>query len=187
MPADVPGRQAQARETPEARRRVAATMSYSLADLPLEFRPKKLAATMLLALLIALELVFAAVFVLVAKWPLDAFFTRGLASTLSFLFLVGACVWGIVDIQRKRDRLTIDETGVALELDGARRVWRWPDMARFHLVAAHPRSDSKFVAIEPKGAAAFDAKANLIKTKFGPETNDFLTILRAGKARWGAD
>ena len=104
-------------------------MTYTLADLPLEFRPKKLAPSMVLGLLIVLELAFAVAFEVVAKWPVEAFYTRGLVSTVSFLFLVGACVWGIVDIQRKTDRLTIDDTGVVLELDapgvsGRGRTWR---------------------------------------------------------------
>jgi hypothetical protein len=163
------------------------TMTYTLADLPLEFRPKKMAPSMVLGLLIVLELGFATAFELVAKWPVEAFYTRGLVSTLSFLFLVGACVWGIADIQRKTDHLTIDENGVTLELDGAKRSWAWADMARFHLVTVHARSKLQMIAIEPRGQGLFDARANIIRTRFGPETNAFLGLLRAGKARWGAD
>jgi hypothetical protein len=160
-------------------------MTYSLADLPLEFRPRKLAMTMVFALIIVLELAFAVSFELIAKWPLEAFYTRGLINSLSFLFMVGACVWGIVDVQRKTDRLVIDQTGVELELNGVRRAWAWTEMARFHLVLVHPRSKLHMVAIEPKGQGTFDAKANVIWPRFGPGTDEFLAILRAGKARWG--
>ena len=160
-------------------------MTHSLDNLPLEFRPKKLAPTMVFALIIALELIFAAVFELQAKWPLEAFYTRGLISTLSFLFMIGACVFGIVETQRKTDRLTLDETGVSLEMGGATRAWAWRDMARFHLVLVHARSKLHMVAIEPKAQGMFNAKANVIWPRFGPGTDEFLALLRAGKARWG--
>ncbi len=160
-------------------------MTHSLDNLPLEFRPKKLAPTMVFALIIALELIFAVFFELQAKWPLEAFFTRGLISTLSFLFMIGVCVFGIVETQRKTDRLTLDETGVSLEMGGATRAWAWKDMARFHLVLVHARSKLHMVAIETKGQGVFDAKANVIWPRFGPGTDEFLALLRTGKARWG--
>ncbi len=160
-------------------------MTHSLDDLPLEFRPKKLAPTMVFALIIALELMFAVGFEIQAKWPPEAFYTKGLISTLSFLFMVGACVFGIVETQRKTDRLTLDRNGVVLEMNGATRAWAWKDMARFHLVLVHARSKLHMVAIEPKGQGVFDAKANVIWPRFGPGTDEFLALLRAGKARWG--
>ena len=43
-------------------------------------------------------------------------------------------------------------------------------MARFHLVMVHARTKLQMIAIEPRGQGAFDAKANVIRTKFGPET-----------------
>ena len=162
-------------------------MPYTLADLPLEFRPKKLATTMVFALIIGLELIFAVVFEVVAKWPLEAFYTRGLISTLSFLFMVGACVWGIVEVQRLKDRLAIDETGVVVDLNGVERRYRWTDMARFHVVLVHARSKLHMVAIERKGDTGFDARANVIWPRFGPSPEEFLSLLRAGKARWGAN
>lgn len=160
-------------------------MPPSLADLPLEFRPKKGATIGVLVLLIALEVVFAAAFEIQAKWPLAAFFTTGLISTLSFLFLVGAAVFGIVQAVNSRDHLLIDETGVSLRQNGVERRWPWRDMARFHLVLVHRRSKLHMVAIEPKGDAAFNAKANVIWPRFGPNTDEFLALLRAGKAKWG--
>ncbi len=163
-------------------------MSYSLADIPLEFRPKKLAPTMVFALIILLELGFAAGFLIVGKWPVQTLLTTGLPTTLSFLFMIGVCVWGIVQAQTRKDQLTIDETGVRLHLNGVDRAWRWTEMARFHLVLVHARSKMHMVAIEPKGqGAVFDAKANVIWPRFGPSTDDFLALLRAGKAKWGGE
>jgi hypothetical protein len=161
-------------------------MLHSLSDLPLDFRPKKLAPTMVFVMIIFLEAVFAVAFELVAKWPPQAFLTRGLISTLSFLFMIGACVWGIVQVQTRRDRLLIDQTGVIVDLDGVERRYRWTEMARFHLVLVHARSKLHMVAIERWGEASFDPKANIIWPKFGPGTEEFLGLLRAGKARWGA-
>jgi len=160
-------------------------MSYNLDDAPLEFRPKKLAPTMVFALIIVLELIFAVCFELLAKWSVADFLAKGLISTLSFLFMIGACVWGIVDVQRKQDRLLIDDTGVTVSIGGVERRYLWPDMARFHLVMVHARSRLHMVAIEPNGATDFDAKANIIWPRFGPGTEEFLRLLRAGKARWG--
>jgi len=163
-------------------------MPDTLADLPLEYRPRKFAMTMVCVLVIVLEIVFAIGFEISAKWPLEAFFTRGLISTLSFAFMIGASIWGIVEVQRKTDRLTIDQTGVVLDLNGVVRRWAWTDMARFHLVLVHKRSNLHMVAIEPKGqGSAFDAKANVIWPRFGPGTDEFLRLLRAGKARWGGE
>lgn len=160
-------------------------MPHTPADLPLEFRPKKLAPTMVFALIILLEVMFAIGFEMATHWSVEMFLTKGLISTLSFLFMVGACVFGIVQAQRRKDRLVIDETGVLLDLNGVSRTWRWTDMARFHLVLVHARSKLHMVAIEPKGQGAFDARANVIWPRFGPSTDDFIKILRAGKARWG--
>jgi len=161
-------------------------MPPTLADLPLEYRPRKLATTMVFALVILLEIVFAIGFEISAKWPLEAFYTRGLIATLSFLFMVGASLWGIYQVQTKTDHLTIDQTGVELELDGVVRRWAWIDMGRFHLVLVHRRSGLHMVAIEPKGRGGdFDAKANVIWPRFGPGTDELLGLLRAGKARWG--
>jgi hypothetical protein len=162
-------------------------MPYTLADLPLEFRPKRLAPTLVLLLVIGLEIAFAVNFELTAKWPLQTFFARGLTTTLSFLFMVGACVWWIVQIQRKSDRLRIDEDGVFLDLNGVQRSWAWADMARFHLVLVHARAKVQMIAIERKGDVDFDARANVIWPRFGPETKELLALLRAGKARWGVD
>ena len=162
-------------------------MPLTLADLPLEFRPKKTAPTMVFILIIVLEVIFAAGFEIVQRWPLRTFFTTGLISTLSFLFMVGVCIWGIVDAQTKQDRLTIDQEGVLVHLNGVTRQWDWRDMARFHLVLVHARTKLHMVAIEPKGAVAFDAKANVIWPRFGPDTEAFYALLRAGKARWGGD
>ena len=136
-------------------------------------------------LLILLELVFAASFEMQAKWPLSAFFTTGLISTLAFLFMVGVAVFGIAQALRSKDHLYIDDTGVILRLDNVERRWRWRDMARFHLVLVHKRSKLHMVAIEMKGDTGFDAKANVIWPRFGPNTDEFLALLRAGKARWG--
>jgi hypothetical protein len=160
-------------------------MSPSLDDLPLEFRPGKLAPTLVLALVILLELTFAAVFEAVARWPIRMFLGAGLLSTLSFLFMLGACVWGIVRVQRRDDRLVIDESGVVIALGGAERRYRWSEMARFHLVLVHARTKLHMVAIERRGDGAFDARANVIWPRFGPSTDEFLRLLRAGKARWG--
>ena len=160
-------------------------MPYTLSDLPLEFRPKKQGPTVALSVVIVLELMFAVGFEATNHWPVQAFFTKGLISTISFLFIVGVCVFGIVQAHRRKDRLVIDETGVRLDLDGASRAWRWSDMGRFHLVMVHAPSKTRMVAIEPRGEEAFDAKANVIWPKFGPSTEEFLTLLRAGKARWG--
>jgi hypothetical protein len=160
-------------------------MPHSLDEVPLEFRPKKLAPTMVFALIILLEIIFAVGFELIARWRLADFFGKGLISTLSFLFMIGACIFGIVDVRRKQDRLLIDETGVTVNLGGVERRYLWPDMARFHLVLVHARSRLHMVAIEPRGATDFDAKANVIWPRFGPGTEDFLRLLRAGKARWG--
>lgn len=161
-------------------------MPYTLSDLPLEFRPKKQGPTVVLSLIIVLELVFAIGFEMSTKWPLANFFTKGLISTLSFLFIVGACVVGIVQAHRRKDRLVIDETGVVLDQNGISRAWCWADMGRFHLVVVHAPSKLRMVAIEPRGQEeGFDAKANVIWPKFGPSTEEFLNLLRAGKARWG--
>ena len=161
-------------------------MPHTLADLPLDFRPRKTATIGVFILLIVLELLFATMFELQAKWPLAAFFTaNGLISTGSFLFLVGVAVFGIVQAARSRDHLLIDETGVILRLQDVERRWRWRDMARFHLVLVHKRSKLHMVAIELKGDPAFDPKANVIWPRFGPGTDEFLALLRAGKARWG--
>jgi hypothetical protein len=161
-------------------------MSYTLSDLPLEFRPKKQGPTVVLSVVIVLELVFAVSFEMDNHWPVQAFFTKGLISTLSFLFIVGACVFGIVQAHTRKDRLVIDESGVVLDLNGVSRAWRWSDMGRFHLVMVHAPSKLRKVAIEPRGQEeGFDAKANVIWPKFGPSTEEFLNLLRAGKARWG--
>jgi hypothetical protein len=161
-------------------------MAPTLSDLPLEFRPRKAAPTMVFALIILLEIVFAIGFELVSKWPPGAFLTRGLPSTLSFLFMIGACVWGMTKVLRRNDRLVIDESGVTVDLDGVERCYRWSEMARFHLVMVHARTKLHMVAIERTGEAGFDARANVIWPRFGPDTGDFLALLRAGKARWGA-
>jgi hypothetical protein len=160
-------------------------MPLSLDDAPLEFRPDTRAPTIVFSLIILLELIFGGAFVVMARWPLERFFTTGLISTLSFVFMIGACVYGIIEARRRTDRLRIDDTGVTLLLDGTTRAWRWDEMNRFHLVTVNARSGLKRVAIEPKGAANFDAKANLIAPRFGPPTDALLTLLRAGKARWG--
>ncbi len=160
-------------------------MSHTLDDLPLEFRPGKRAPTAVFALIILLELLFAVSFESVARWPAAMFIGPGLGSTLAFLFMIGACVWGIVQVQRRADRLLIDEAGVIVTLGGAERRYRWTEMARFHLVMVHARTKLHMVAIERRGESAFDAKANVIWPRFGPSTDDFLTLLRAGKARWG--
>ena len=161
-------------------------MPYTLADLPLEFRPKKQGPIVALSAVIVLELAFAVWFETSAKWPIQTFFTKGLISTLSFLFIVGACTVGIVQALRRRDRLLIDEAGVVLDLNGVSRAWRWSDMGRFHLVMVHAPSKTRMVAIEPRDQAEpFDARANVIWPKFGPTTEQFLNLLRAGKARWG--
>jgi hypothetical protein len=160
-------------------------MPYTLSDLPLEFRPKKQGPTVVLSLIIVLELMFAAGSEMANKWPPKWFFTTGLISTLAFLFMVGACIVGIVQAHTRKDRLVIDETGVLLDQNGVSRAWRWTDMARFHLVLVHAPSKLRMVAIEPRGDEAFDAKANVIWPKFGPTTEEFLGLLRAGKARWG--
>jgi hypothetical protein len=160
-------------------------MNLSLDDLPLEFRPGKLAPTLVLGLVILLELTFAAVFESLVKWPIAMFLGPGLISTLSFLFMVAACAWGIVRVQRRADRLVIDETGVIVALDGIERRYLWSEMARIHLVLVHARTKLHMVAIERRGEAAFDAKANVIWPRFGPSTEEFLKLLRAGKARWG--
>jgi len=162
-------------------------MPYALSDLPLEFRPKKRGPTVVLSLIIVLELMFAVGFEINSRWPPEAFFTKGLISTLSFVFIVGACVFGIVQAHRRKDRLVIDETGVRLDLNGVSRTWRWTDMARFHLILVHAPSKLRMVAIEPRGQDEFDARANVIWPKFGPSTEEFLGLLRAGKARWGED
>ena len=52
-----------------------APMPHTLADLPLDFRPRKTATIGVFILLIVLELLFATMFELQAKWPLAAFFT----------------------------------------------------------------------------------------------------------------
>ena len=161
-------------------------MPHTLADLPLDFRPKQGAKIGVFTLLILLELVFAASFEMQAKWPLAAFYTTGLISTLAFLFMVGVAVFGIVQALRSKDHLYIDDTGVILCLDSVERRWRWRDMARFHLVLVHKRSKLHMVAIEMKGDTDFDAKANVIWPRFGPNTDEFLALLRAGKTRWGA-
>jgi uncharacterized membrane protein len=161
-------------------------MPYSLSDLPLEFKPKRQGTIVALSVVIVLELMFAVGFEMNNHWPLAAFFGKGLISTLSFLFIVGACAVGIVQAQRRKDRLVIDENGVRLELNGVARAWRWNDMGRFHLVTVHARSKTRVVAIEPRGEqSTFDPKANVIWPKFGPSTEDFLKLLLAGKARWG--
>ena len=160
-------------------------MPHTLADLPLDFRPKQTAKIGVFILLILLELVFAATFEMQAKWPITAFFTTGLISTLAFLFMVGAAGFGIVQAMRSTDHLFIDDTGVILRLDNVERRWRWRDMARFHLVLVHKRSKLHMVAIELKGDVGFDPKANVIWPRFGPSTDEFLALLRAGKARWG--
>jgi hypothetical protein len=160
-------------------------MPYSLADLPLEFRPKRLGPTMVLSLIIVLELMFAAGSEIANKWPPKWFVTTGLVSTLAFLFMIAACLAGIVQAQRRKDRLVIDETGVRLDQSGVTRAWRWSDMSRFHLVTVHAPSKTRMVAIEPKDADGFDARANVIWPKFGPTTDDFLKLLLAGKKRWG--
>jgi hypothetical protein len=160
-------------------------MPPSLDDAPLDFRPSKRAPTIVFSLIILLELIFGGAFVVLAHWPPERFFTTGLISTLSFVFMVGACVFGIVEAQRRKDHLRIDETGVTLHLDGATRAWRWDEMARFHLITVNARGGLKRVAIEPRGATGFDPKANLIAPRFGPPTDALLTLLRAGKARWG--
>ncbi|MDB5479711.1 MAG: hypothetical protein JWO83_764, partial [Caulobacteraceae bacterium] len=139
------------------------------------------------SLIIVLELMFAGGFEMTNRWPPKWFFTTGLISTLSFLFIVGVCVVGIVQAHRRKDRLVIDETGVLLDQNGVSRAWRWTDMARFHLVVVHAPSKLRMVAIEPPDHEAFDAKANVIWPKFGPSTEEFLGLLRAGKARWGPD
>ena len=162
-------------------------MPQTIDDAPLEFRPRKLAPTMVFAMIILLELVFGVVFEIQAKWPLEAFYTTGLVTSLSYLFMIGACIFGIVEVQRKTDRLLIDENGVELVLNGVRRAWAWKEMARFHLVLVHARSKLHMVAIEPKGQGTFDPKANVIWPRFGPGTDEFLALLRAGKARWGQD
>jgi hypothetical protein len=161
-------------------------MAHTLSDLPLEFRPRKAAVTVVLALIIGLEVVFAIGFEFIAKWPVRTFFTRGLVSTLSFLFMIGACVWGLIDLRSRRDRIVIDEAGVLVELNGEERSYRWTEMARFHLVLVHARSKLRMVAIERFGEEGFEAKANVIWPRFGPSTDEFLSLLRAGKARWGA-
>lgn len=161
-------------------------MPYALSDLPLEFRPKKQGPIVALSVVIVLELLFAVGFEINNHWPVQAFFTKGLISTLSFLFIVGACIVGIVQAQRRKDRLVIDESGVLLDLNGVSRAWRWSDMGRFHLVTVHAPSKLRKVAIELRGQEeGFDARANVIWPKFGPSTEDFLNLLRAGKARWG--
>jgi len=159
---------------------------YTLMDLPLEFRPRKFAIATVCAVVIVLEVMAAIGFESSARWPLEAFFTKGLITTLSFLFMVGACVWGIVQAYRRKDRLVIDEDGVLLDLNGVVRSWRWADMGRFHLVLVHARSNLHAVAIEPKGQRDFDAKANIIWPRFGPSTSDLIKLFQAGKARWGA-
>jgi hypothetical protein len=161
-------------------------MPPSLDDAPLEFRPDKRAPTIVFSLIILLELIFGGAFVVLAHWPPERFFTTGLISTLSFVFMIGACVFGIIEAQRRKDHLRIDEAGVTLHLDGVTRAWRWTDMNRFHLVTINARSGLKRVAIEPNGASGFDAKAHVIAPRFGPPTDALLTLLRAGKARWGA-
>jgi hypothetical protein len=160
-------------------------MPYSLADLPLEFRPKVQGPVLVLSLIIVLELMFAGGSEVANKWPPKWFFTTGLISTLAFLFMVGACAVGIVQALRRKDRLVIDETGVRLDQNGVSRAWRWAEMGRFHLVVVHKPSKLRMVAIEPPGEAAFDARANVIWPRFGPSTEEFLNLLRAGKARWG--
>jgi hypothetical protein len=161
-------------------------MTYSLEDLPLEFRPKTFATIAVFTLIILLELVFAIAFEVVAKWPPEAFFTRGLVATLSFLFMIGVCGWGIVEVRRRKDRLVITETGIIVDLGGVERRYLWPEMARFHLVLVHERSKLHLVAIERTSDTAFEARANVIWPRFGPSTHEFLSLLRAGKARWGA-
>lgn len=160
-------------------------MPHTLAEIPLEFRPKKLAASMVFGLVILLEVVFAVNFELQAKWPLATFFTHGLPTTLAFAFMVGVCVWGIVDVQRKTDRIHIDETGLTVCLHGVERRYAWTDMARFHKVLVHKRSQMHMVAIERWSDMNFDAKANVIWPRFGPGTDELLKLLVAGKARWG--
>jgi hypothetical protein len=160
-------------------------MDPSLDKLPLEYRPGKVAPTAVFSLIILLELIFAVGFQSVARWPLARFVGPGLASTLSFLFMIGACVWGIVRVQRRTDRLVIDETGVVVILNGVERRWRWSEMARFHLVLVHGRTKLHMGAIARRGERAFDPRANVIWPRFGPATDEFLRLLRAGKARWG--
>jgi hypothetical protein len=160
-------------------------MRYSLDDLPLIFRPGKLAPTVVLSLVIMLELIFAASFESVERWPVATFLHAGLASTLSFLFMLGACVWGIVRVQRRTDRLVIDGSGVIVALDGKERRYGWSEMARFHLVVVHARTKLHMVAIERQGESDFDPRANVIWPRFGPSADEFLKLLRAGKMRWG--
>ncbi|HLZ85505.1 MAG TPA: hypothetical protein VKQ54_18225, partial [Caulobacteraceae bacterium] len=102
-----------------------------------------------------------------------------------FLFMIGACVFGIVQAHRRKDRLLIDETGVRLDQNGVTRAWRWAEMGRFHLVTVHGPSKTRMVAIEPRDPVGFDARANVIWPKFGPSTEDLLRLLLAGKKRWG--
>ena len=160
---------------------------YTLANVPLEFRPRRFPIALVCGVVILLELTAAVGFESSTRWPIEMFFTKGLISTLSFLFIVGACVFGIVQAYRRKDRLVIDETGVLLDLNGVVRSWRWVDMARFHLVLVHARSNLHAVAIEPKGERDFDAKANVIWPKFGPSTSDLIKLFQAGRARWGGD
>lgn len=161
-------------------------MTYTLADLPLEFRPKKGGPTGVYVVFILLEVAFAVGFEMVQRQPPAAFFTgNGLISTLAFLFMVGVCVFGIYQTQTRQDRLVIDQSGVLLHLNDVTRQWAWTDMNRFHLVLVHKRTNLHRIAIEPYGALKFDARANLIWPRFGPDTAEFLALLKAGKARWG--
>jgi hypothetical protein len=160
-------------------------MPNTIDDFPLEFRPRKLGPTVVLSIVILLELVFAAHFESQAKWPPEMFFTKGIITTLSFLFMVGACVWGIIDVQRKPDRVFLDDTGVIVFLNGVERRYRWMEIARFHKVLVHARAQVYMVAIERKGEVAFDARANAIIAKFGPPADELLRLLVAAKARWG--
>jgi hypothetical protein len=155
-------------------------------DLPLEFRPRKTAPTVVLLLVIALEVAFAARFVLVSHLTARTMASTGLAFALPFLALVGACVWQIIRIQTRTDRLRIDETGVVADLNGVERRWAWGEMARLHIVKMHARSGLQLVAIERQGEIDFDARASVIWPRFGPSTPQFLGLLRAGRARWGA-
>jgi hypothetical protein len=160
-------------------------MPYTLLDLPLEFRPKRQGPTLVLSLIIVLELMFAVGSELANKWPPKWFVTTGLISSLAFLFMIGACVFGIVQAHRRKDRLLIDEAGVRLDQNGVTRAWRWAEMGRFHLVTVHAPSKTRMVAIEPRDPVDFDARANVIWPKFGPSTDEFLKLLLAGKKRWG--
>ena len=93
----------------------------------------------------------------------------------------------MIEVQRRKDRLFIDQTGLIVDLNGVERRYLWTEMAHLHVVLVHARTKLHMVAIERRGEAAFDPKANVIWPRFGPGADEFLALLRAGKARWGVD